>query len=569
MRSIIEVVAAGIALSLTGSTHAIPSYEVKPRSVDYANATNLPIVDLGYVIQRATIYNDTGDYFNFSNIRYAQPPTGDLRFRAPLPPETNRTAIETGEVDRICPQANPAWLLTAQTFIPQYLTGRTNFTAADFASNSTSSSSLPAQDPRTTEDCLFLDVQVPKHIFEQTHNKSSKGAPVLVWFYGGGYTAGSKQGSGNPAGVLARSQNNNNNGVVYVAFNYRLGAFGWLSGPTFQEDGTANAALYDQRLALEWIKSNIHKFGGDPERITVFGESAGGGSIMHQITAFGGSKGVPFQQAVPQSPGWQPIVSTVVQESTHDAFLGLVGAASIAEARKLPYETLQVANIIQTALSGYGQFTWGPAVDGVFVPQLPGQSLAKGQFAKDIKLLIGHNANEGLLFTSPYISNASAYESYIDTLLPTVSSFPLYKNYIVNTLYPASSYPDSISRASQTVADAAFVCNTFYLDKAFKNQTYAYLFAVPPALHGSDISYTFYNDDGASASVINPEIAIALQEYITHFAEFGYPSETGVPHFPIYGKNATVQVLNATRIAQAVDPAANERCNWWQKGLYY
>jgi len=102
--------------------------------------------------------------------------------------------------------------------------------------------------------------------------------------YGGGYTAGDKSGSGNPAGLLARSENNNASGVIYVSMNYRLGAFGWLSGPTFQQDGAANAGLLDQRMALEWVQENIHLFGGDPNRVTVFGESAGGGSIMHQIT---------------------------------------------------------------------------------------------------------------------------------------------------------------------------------------------------------------------------------------------------------------------------------------------
>ena len=83
-----------------------------------------------------------------------------------------------------------------------------------------------------------------------------------------------------------------------------MGAFGWLAGPTLQSDGTANAGLYDQRLALEWVEKNIHLFGGDPCRVTVLGESAGGGSIMHQITAHGGLKGpAPFQQAIMQSPG--------------------------------------------------------------------------------------------------------------------------------------------------------------------------------------------------------------------------------------------------------------------------
>jgi len=138
----------------------------------------------------------------------------------------------------------------------------------------------------TTEDCLFLDVMVPKSIFEGGNNKKKNGtgAPVLVWVYGGGYTAGSKSGSGNPAGLLERSMTHGRDGVIYVAMNYRLGALGWLAGPTFQEEGTPNAALYDQRFALQWVQDQISKFGGDPNKVTVIGESAGGGSIMHQVT---------------------------------------------------------------------------------------------------------------------------------------------------------------------------------------------------------------------------------------------------------------------------------------------
>ncbi|PIA97498.1 Lipase 1 [Cercospora beticola] len=565
MPSLIKIAAA---LSLAGFAHARPS-NVESRDVGLSNSTELPIVDLGYVLQRATVFNDTGNYYNFSNIRYAQPPVGDLRFRAPLPPVENRTAVETGEVDRICPQANPAWLLTATQFVPSYLAGKRNFTAADFNVSSSGSASLPEQDPRTTEDCLFLDVQVPKEIFDRAGADDFEGAPVLVWIYGGSFTGGSKQGAGNPAGLLARAQNEKNKGVVYVAMNYRLGAFGWLSGPDLQADGTTNTGLYDQRLALEWIQDNIHKFGGDPKRVTLVGESAGGSSIMHQITAFGGSKPVPFQQVVAQSPGFQPMPSNIEQDSIFNAFLGLAGVKTIGEARQLSYEKLQTANIIQTALSRYGQYTWGPTVDGIFAPELPGQLLAKGRFAKDVKVMVGHNQNEGLLFVNPLASNSSGFEDNIDSLQPSIKAFPLYKNYLANTLYPADAYPGQIERYAAIVADSAFVCNTFYLDKAFGNQTYAYFFVVPPALHGTDIAYTFYNDGGPSSDVINVDVAIALQEYITHFAEFGYPSETGVPHFPIYGENATVTVLNATSITQAVDPAANERCNWWQKALYY
>lgn len=211
--------------------------------------------------------------------------------------------VNTGNIGRICPQANPAWELIAQQFLPAYLTGQPFNTSAVEAAIAKASGSVPAQDPRTSEDCLFLDVVTPEKVFK---GKVSKKAPVLVWIYGGGYTAGEKGGFGqyNPSGLIKASQASGSDGVVFVAINYRLGAFGWLAGPTLQSDGTANAGLYDQRLALQWIQKYIHLFGGDADRVTVMGESAGGGSIMHQITAFGGLQGpAPFQQAILQSPG--------------------------------------------------------------------------------------------------------------------------------------------------------------------------------------------------------------------------------------------------------------------------
>jgi len=180
-----------------------------------------------------------------------------------------------------------------------------------------------------------------------------------------------------------------------VSLNYRLGAFGWLSGPTFQQNGTANAGLYDQRFALEWVQHHIAKFGGDPNRVTVFGESAGGGSIMHQITAYGGNKGpAPFQQAIPQSPGFIPVVSNQQQEQTLNTYLSLLNVSTIEQARQLPFSALQTANAIQVAQSPYGQFSYGPTVDGDFVPELPGLLLLHGQFDRNVKVMVGHNADE-------------------------------------------------------------------------------------------------------------------------------------------------------------------------------
>ena len=432
-----------------------------------------------------------------------------------------------------------------------------------------------------------MDVVVPRIIFDKASNTTNytSGAPVLVWIYGGGYTEGEKSAY-NPAGIIKASQDTGSEGVIYVALNYRvcfnptasraltntekLGAFGWLAGPTLQSDGTANAALYDQRLALQWVQANIHLFGGDPDRVTVVGESAGGGSIFHQITAFGGLNGpAPFQQAVPQSPAFQNMPTNLQQEETFAAFLSLLKVNTTEQARQLPSSTLIMANIIQVANSPYGDFTYGPVVDGLFAPALPGKLLLQGSFDKNLKILVGHNADEGLLFSSPAITNNTAYVDFITGAFPGITSGIV--NYIANVLYPpvfdgTYGYTSDLGREILSIAESTFTCNTYYLDRAFGNQTYAYQFSVPPALHGQDIPYTFFN--GPNAAVFNDSTAVALQEYITSFAMNGVPSGPTIPLFPLYGNESEIIDLNITSISDIMDPAASVRCLWWQKALY-
>lgn len=295
--------------------------------------------------------------------------------------------------------------------------------------------------------------------------------------------------------------------------------------------------------------------------------------------AYGGLNGsAPFAQAIPQSPGFFPVVSSVAQEDVFNSFLALANVTTLEEARQLPYEALQLANIIQVANSTYGQFTYGPVVDGGFVPALPGQLLARGQFDKTVRVMVGHNADEGLLFTTPFVQNNTEFAELVATFFPALDSNAQALEYITNVLYPpifdgsqAMNYTNQIGRVAALVSELVFTCNTFYLDKAYNNETYSYFFTVPPALHGNDVAYTYYNGNGSAAGtqVIAPQIAIALQEYITHFAETGNPSEQGVPYFPMYGNNATIQNLNITGIREGVDPTANYRCDWWQKGLWY
>ena len=352
--------------------------------------------------------------------------------------------------------------------------------------------------------------------------------------------------------------------------NYRLGAFGWLAGPTFQESGgISNAGLYDQRLALEWVQKNIHLFGGDPQRVTVMGESAGGGSIEHQITAYAGLKPVPFQQAIPQSPGFLPTTSNNVQETVYTDFLSYLGVSSLAEARSLPADQVIAANALQVYnAQPYGTFVYNPVVDGIFVPTLPGISFLQGNFAKDVNVMVGHNTNEGPLFTDPRNTNNDALVAGVRSIFPGITDAVLL--YIATALYPEDysgttlPYTTPFQRAAFIETELIFTCNTFYMDTAYQNRTYAYQFSVPPALHGQDIPYTFYN----GGSVPLPQIAQALQTYITDFAIKGDPNGPGVPGFQTWGPSANEENLNVTGIMMQIDPTANERCRWWQKALY-
>jgi carboxylesterase type B len=285
---------------------------------------------------------------------------------------------------------------------------------------------------------------------------------------------------------------------------------GFLPGHEVEASGTANAGLYDQELALQWVQKYIHLFGGDKDRVTIVGASSGGGSITHQIIAYGGLKGrVPFHQAIPQSPGFQPIPGTIQQEAIYDKTLQSASQitgrniTTLQQLRGLSALDLYYTNCLAVAVPLYGLFTYGPVVDGQFVPRLPGELFLTGQFDRSLNLMIGHTADEGLLFSSPYIQNNADFADYVSTLIPSADAKTI--DYITKVLYPpvfdgSYGYTSQILRTDLLLSEFGFTCNTRFMDLAYGNKTFSYLFSVPPALHGAD------NQCGKSYLILLPKL---------------------------------------------------------------
>jgi carboxylesterase type B len=298
---------------------------------------------------------------------------------------------------------------------------------------------------------------------------------------------------------------------------------------------------------------------------------------------------VPFQQAILQSAAWLPSPSPSIQESIFQNFLDTAGVRTLQEARGLSTEALQLVNYKMVGEAPYGDFLFSkvfgslhigttdnitdPGIDGSFVPQLPGQLLLHGGFDQSLKVMAGHQVNEGYALTTPFLPNDEAFKdniilvSFNDASNDTI-------DLLMNTYYPAP--PDGqfdllgqIARGRDLVTEALFTCNANYITRAFGANAYSYVFSVPPSIHAQDLPYTFFNGpEPVGDSVENATLALIMQDYFTNFAITGDPNGPSLPYFPDYSGGMS-QNLNLTFIDQIPDYLTNERCLWWQKALYY
>ncbi|KAI8623153.1 carboxylesterase [Xylariaceae sp. FL1651] len=477
-------------------------------SLSLAQNTSAPIVDLGYATYQG-LYNSTYDQNIFRGIRYAAPPVGKQRWQMPQPPAENRSVV---------------------------------ISAVNYAAQCPQSGSAPGTPPTAPtgdEDCLFLNVIAPA---------SRKGLPVLVWIHGGGY------GQGNNRFELEELIHTSGNSYVTVAIAYRLGAFGFLSSAEVAKSGVVNAGIHDMRFALQWIQDNIHLFGGNPEQVTISGESAGGGSVMLLAMANGGDeRDKLFKGLILSSPylptQWE--FDDAWPTLSYQAFVEQAGCSTAESAfeclQSADTAVLQIASAKASLSANYGQWAFIPVTDGTLIQKRPSEQLTIDKKVNGIRVLTGNNENEGPGFTP---QNITTEDTFIDFVL---TNYPHLSEQNLTSILELYAVPGNVSNiyadsnglttpfsttnsnfavgwqqaANNLYAEATFVCPSYWVADAFAGEegksSWKYQFSVPPSTHGADIGPITASPQ-VQGTGIDKVFRVAFQQIWGNFVAKGDPT---------------------------------------------
>ena len=455
----------------------------------------------------------------FYGLRYAAPPTGDRRFQPPVAPEAWQGVYDATAKGAPCMQ-----LYTPSGPVQTEQTRRIQSIFPTYG-----------EAKIDNEDCLFLNVWTP--------DAESGSRPVMVWFHGGGYDYGSGNWPAYDGRNLAEKGD-----VVVVTVNHRLNAFGYLNlAEKFGDDFAASGNLGNLDLvrSLEWVRDNIAAFGGDPDNVTIMGESGGGSKVSH-LMAMPSADGL-FHKAIVQSgPG---VRSGNAGEAADyaDAILAEAGVGTVADLQNLPAEDLLAAVRRATlASAGFGQGPrFGPIADGTVIPRDPFLPAAPEQSA-DIPLLIGYNKDEMTLFLAAQPEFGRSDEAMLDAMTAQMGDQATALVAAYREMRPDYS-PTHIASAA---LGARFVQGTYLLaDQQARSATapvYAYrlVWETPvaggmlKAPHTLDIPLMFDNAAESAALVGDGEDAATMAAIMSDawiaFAKTGRPSSELLPEWRPY-----------------------------------
>ena len=462
----------------------------------------------------------------YKGVPYAAPPIGDLRWKAPAPVIAWSGARPTDRFGPNCVQ-------------PKRYADLDPFT------------------PGMSEDCLYLNVWSPA--------KKGEALPVFFWIHGGGYGAGSGAEPRHDGVALARK------GVVVVTINYRLGPFGFLAHPELTQESPNKAsgdqALADMIAALRWVRANIALLGGDPDRVTIAGESAGSDAVSRLMTS-PQARGL-FQRAIGQSGSAFGTLgrdtSLAAGEANGVAFAKAFGGDDLAALRRR-----SEAEILAMWTASDTGLRFGPILDGWILPRGAAETFAAHQ-QSDVPLLTGWNRDEGSLMEGGVFGAASL----ADTLKVRFGD----RAAEAAKFYPSDT-PDQVSRSRINFAGDAWMGLPTWSWAAAqartgKAPTYLYRFDHPPkvpddwfgagnrgkrfgAFHSADIVYVFDHPEIVGSwtlDAVDRRVADQMSSYWVNFAKTGDPNGPGLPAWTTYAPDGDARkMLIGAETGAAADP---------------
>jgi para-nitrobenzyl esterase len=488
----------------------------------------------------------------FLGIPFAAPPMGELRWRPPEPPAPWDTPLDATEFSSACPQIG----------------------------------SLTSPEDSTEEDCLYLNVWAPEPA-------PAAPLPVMVWFHGGSNVTGSTADTipfvepptlfYNGRGLVEEA------GVVVVTANYRLGVMGFFAHQAISAQNpsstSGNQGLLDQRMALQWVRDNIEAFGGDPDNVTIFGESAGAFDVCFHV-ASPGSRGL-FHRAISESGGCTTALPTrQVAEAQADVFAAAMGCGDAADVAAC-LRSVSVSDLLTEAPvdgaqeelpggdlyeGGTPRWDFGPIVDGSVLPEQPRALFAAGNVA-DVPYLLGSNSDEGTLF-HVLQTPVSTDEEYLAALERRFGA-PLAAQ--VAAEYPSSAYDSPQAALERVTGDAALVCSTRDTARRAADAglpVFMYNFARPipipdlafldlRATHGAEIAYVF---GSVGPDLVGPEdlsLSMTMGRYWGRFAADGDPNGGQDPTWPMFSSQSDVR-LNFDIQITTLDDFRSDVCTFWE-----
>ncbi|CAI6333002.1 unnamed protein product [Periconia digitata] len=514
------------------------------------NPTTSPIVTVDN-IEYHGLHNATFRTNTYFNVPFAAPPVGPLRWKAPEP--------------YVAPSDQPSKTISID--------------ATKRGPSCVQGAPVPFQteDPASTvikgsEDCLTLHVFTP-----DTATPDSK-LPVVFHIHGGGYVVGAAaEDNQEPYALL---QHSGEGTFIYVSVQYRLGAYGFLGGPKYAAMGGApNLGIMDQRLGLEWTRKNIAAFGGDPDKVTIMGGSAGGGSVTAQMMWAGGED-APFRAALADYPWTQQFLR---EEQLDRQFEVLLDATGCSEGgweclQDVPEEKMKNATQATYTTAywngdyGYGTFYYGPYVDGEFLRGLPSTEFRAGRFSH-VPTMVNRAGYEGFVVT-----NFSASYTLEDEKADLRTQFPYADQALFDELYklyPSDSFNSTPWHRQTWFGDFVINCPTHNIAASLADlniPVYKHVFNAGTQIHGA-VSELTNTVDYASRPNANVTLADVVKDYYASFLLHMDPnaeswSDVEKPVWPEYRESGgVVMSFNFTEIGGVEDRYfdATERCAFWKE----